>query len=46
MLEEEKELMERFPPRWIALKLLERDEEMMLLVQNPVLRNKILEVTF
>ena len=45
ILVEDKELLDRFPPRWLALRLLERDEEMIALVKNPKLKERILEVT-
>jgi Fe2+ transport system protein B len=44
ILEEEKELLDRFPPRWLALRVLERDSEVLLMIQNPVIREKALEV--
>jgi len=44
ILEEDKELLDRFPPRWLALKLLERDSEILDLIVDPQLRKKILEV--
>jgi ferrous iron transport protein B len=45
IIEEDKELLERFPPRWLALKLLERDNEIIELILNPEIRKKVLEVT-
>ena len=45
ILEEEKELLERFPPRWLALRLLERDAEIISLVQKQETLEKVLEVT-
>ncbi len=45
ILEEDKELLERFPPRWLALKLLERDNEILELVLDPEMRKKVMEVT-
>ncbi len=44
ILENDKELLDRFPPRWLALKLLERDDEILALIVNPELKKKILEV--
>jgi Fe2+ transport system protein B len=44
ILEEDKELLERFPPRWLALKMLERDNEILELVLNPEMKKKVLEV--
>jgi ferrous iron transport protein B len=44
ILAEDKELLDRFPPRWLAIRLLERDEEMLSLIQNPKIREEILEV--
>ncbi|TFG34625.1 hypothetical protein EU527_02660 [Candidatus Thorarchaeota archaeon] len=46
ILEEDKELLDRFPPRWLALKLLERDREILGLVVDDELRKRILEVSF
>ena len=45
ILEEEKDLLDRFPPRWLALRVLERDTEVLLSIQNPVIRERVLEVT-
>ena len=44
VLEEDKELLDRFPPRWLALKLLERDREILSLIVDPELKKKIMEV--
>ena len=44
IIEEDKELLERFPPRWLALRLLERDSEILELVINPEIKRRILEV--
>jgi Fe2+ transport system protein B len=44
ILEEDKELLDRFPPRWLALKLLERDNEILGLVIDPEMKERILEV--
>lgn len=46
ILEDDKELLDRFPPRWLALRLLERDREILELVVDGEMREKILEVTF
>jgi ferrous iron transport protein B len=45
ILEEEKELLDRFPPRWLALRILERDDEILLMIQNPAIRDRVLEVS-
>jgi ferrous iron transport protein B len=45
IIEKDKELRERFPPRWLALKLLERDPEIIGLILDPELKKKVLEVT-
>ena len=44
ILENDKELLDRFPPRWLALKLLERDNEILELIIDPELKRQILEV--
>ena len=44
ILKDERELLERFPPRWIALRLLERDPDMLELVTDPDVRERILQV--
>lgn len=44
ILEEDKELLDRFPPRWLALRLLERDNEILGLILDPELKQRILEV--
>jgi ferrous iron transport protein B len=44
IVEEDKELRERFPPRWLALKLLERDPEILELIIDPEIKKKVLEV--
>ena len=44
LLEEDRELIERFPPRWLALKILERDEEILSAIENEALKQKLLEV--
>lgn len=43
LLAEDKELLDRFPPRWLAIRLLERDEEMLSLIRNPKLKERIME---
>ncbi|TFG30224.1 hypothetical protein EU527_14790 [Candidatus Thorarchaeota archaeon] len=45
ILEDDKELLDRFPPRWLALKLLERDRQILGLIVDEEIRNRILEVT-
>lgn len=45
VIEEDKELLERFPPRWLALKLLERDNEILELILDPEMKKKVMEVT-
>jgi ferrous iron transport protein B len=45
ILQEEKELLDRFPPRWLALKVLERDPEILTLFEDSPIREKVLEVT-
>jgi Fe2+ transport system protein B len=44
ILQEEKELLDRFPPRWLALKVLERDPEILSLFEDSPIREKIMEV--
>ncbi len=44
VLESRKDLFDRFPPRWLALKILEGDEEVMGFVNTPNLRRKVMEV--
>jgi ferrous iron transport protein B len=44
LLADDKELLDRYPPRWLAIRLLERDEEMLSYIRNPKLREKIMEV--
>ena len=46
IVEKDKELRERFPPRWLALKLLERDPEILDLIINPEIKKQVLEVSF
>ena len=45
IVEKDKELRERFPPRWLALKLLERDPVILDLIIDPEIKKKVLEVT-
>ncbi|NHJ13539.1 MAG: hypothetical protein EAX95_07665 [Candidatus Thorarchaeota archaeon] len=45
IMSEEKELLDRFPPRWLALRILERDDQILLMIQNPAVRERVLEVT-
>lgn len=45
ILQEEKELLDRFPPRWLALKVLERDPEILTLFEDSPIKEKVLEVT-
>ncbi|TXT55256.1 MAG: hypothetical protein BAJATHORv1_40166 [Candidatus Thorarchaeota archaeon] len=45
MLEEEdREILDRFPPRWLALRILERDPDILSMIQDPALKTKLLEV--
>ena len=44
ILQDEKDLLDRFPPRWLALKILERDPEILTLFENSPIREKVLEV--
>ncbi|MFW9793257.1 MAG: FeoB small GTPase domain-containing protein [Candidatus Thorarchaeota archaeon] len=43
--EEEKDLLDRFPPRWLALKVLERDPEILSLFEDAKNLDRLLEVT-
>ncbi|MBS3795178.1 MAG: 50S ribosome-binding GTPase [Candidatus Thorarchaeota archaeon] len=45
LIEDKRELRERFPPRWLALRLFERDEEILSMIDDPELKKKILEIT-
>ncbi|TFG26109.1 hypothetical protein EU528_14970, partial [Candidatus Thorarchaeota archaeon] len=45
IIEKDKELRERFPPRWLALRLLERDPEILDLIIDPEIKKRVLEVT-
>lgn len=44
ILEGNKDLLDRYPPRWLALKIFEGDEEVLKLIESPELRKRILEV--
>ncbi len=44
ILEENKALIDRYPPRWLALKVFEGDEEVVSLIEDPDIRNRIREV--
>jgi ferrous iron transport protein B len=44
ILQEEKPLLDRFPPRWLALKILERDPEILTLFDDSPIRERIMEV--
>ncbi|MHA2424624.1 MAG: FeoB small GTPase domain-containing protein [Candidatus Thorarchaeota archaeon] len=43
ILEEDKSLIDRFPPRWLALKVFEGDEEVIRMIDNPEMINQIRE---
>jgi Fe2+ transport system protein B len=45
ILQDDKDLLDRYPPRWLALKVLERDPEILHLFDNSELRERLLEVT-
>jgi ferrous iron transport protein B len=45
IVERDKELRERFPPRWLALKLLERDPVILDLILDEEIKKEVLEVT-
>ncbi|MBD3406897.1 MAG: GTP-binding protein [Candidatus Lokiarchaeota archaeon] len=42
--EEERSILDRFPPRWLALRILERDPDILSMIQDPALKNRLLEV--
>jgi Fe2+ transport system protein B len=44
ILEEDKALIDRFPPRWLALKVFEGDEEVIKMIGNVELVKRIREV--
>jgi ferrous iron transport protein B len=45
ILQEDKELLDRYPPRWLALKVLERDPEILSLFEDSAILEQIMEVT-
>ncbi len=45
ILQEEKTLLDRFPPRWLALKVLERDPEILSLFEDSSIKERVLEVS-
>ncbi|MGY5852628.1 MAG: FeoB small GTPase domain-containing protein [Candidatus Thorarchaeota archaeon] len=45
IIKNERDLFDRFPPRWLALRLFERDEEILSMLEDSHLREKILEVS-
>ncbi|MBY8997239.1 MAG: 50S ribosome-binding GTPase [Candidatus Thorarchaeota archaeon] len=45
ILQEDKTLIDRFPPRWLALKVLERDPEILTLFEDSPIKDRLLEVT-
>ncbi len=45
ILKKDKELFDRFPPRWLALKLFEQDNKILSMIEDKEIRNRILEVT-
>ncbi len=44
ILSQEKSIFDRYPPRWLALRLFERDPEFLAMIKDDELREKILEV--
>jgi ferrous iron transport protein B len=44
ILQEDKDLLDRFPPRWLALKVLERDPEILTLFEDSPVKERVLEV--
>jgi hypothetical protein len=44
ILQEDKDLLDRFPPRWLALKVLERDPEIIALFEDSPVKDRVLEV--
>jgi ferrous iron transport protein B len=44
ILQEDKTLIDRFPPRWLALKVLERDPEILTLFVDSPIKERLLEV--
>ncbi len=45
ILEEDKALIDRFPPRWLALKVFEGDEEVIKMINKPELMKRVREVS-
>ncbi|TFF92757.1 hypothetical protein EU546_07205 [Candidatus Thorarchaeota archaeon] len=45
ILREKREILDRFPPRWLALRILERDPEVMSYISDPEIQRQLLEVT-
>ncbi|MFW9769590.1 MAG: FeoB small GTPase domain-containing protein [Candidatus Thorarchaeota archaeon] len=45
IMQEEKELLDRFPPRWLALKVLERDPEILELLEGSSIHERVMEVS-
>ena len=45
LIKNEKDIYDRFPPRWLALRLFEKDESILELVKNPEVKREILEVS-
>ncbi|MHA1963215.1 MAG: FeoB small GTPase domain-containing protein [Candidatus Thorarchaeota archaeon] len=45
ILQEDKTLLDRFPSRWLALKVLERDPEILTLFDDSPIKDRMLEVT-
>ncbi len=45
LVKEDKELFENYPPRWLALRLFEKDESILQMIRDPNLRERIVEVT-
>ncbi|MFW9921382.1 MAG: FeoB small GTPase domain-containing protein [Candidatus Thorarchaeota archaeon] len=44
VLEARKDLLDRYPPRWLALKIFEGDEEVLKIIDSPEMRKRIQEV--
>lgn len=45
ILSEDRSFFDRFPPRWLALRLLERDTEYLDMIQDTDMKRRVLEVT-
>lgn len=45
ILSEDRSFFDRFPPRWLALRLLERDSEYLDMIQNEDIKRRVLEVS-